>query len=804
MKFTNILFKAVFSLGILIIFQTTSFANGSGSNSFEQQEPSKIKIEGTILDENSEPLPGVSILVKGTTHGVVTDFDGKFAIEVEVGSILRISFIGYETEEITVEVATTLNINLTPDVETLETIVVIGYGTQKKTTVTGSVSVIKGDELAKIPTPNISQSMAGKVAGVSMRPNGGQPGFDDPDIHIRGIVTTGNNRPLVVVDGIKRNNIRQINPNTIESLTILKDAAAVAPYGIGGANGVILITTKKGKSGKPKVVLNSSYGFQNPTYIPQMLSAQDYLKLSNEAYFNATPTGVNPPNSEEFIADYNRFHAQDPDLYPDSDFTTIINRWQPMQNHSLEFSGGTDKATYFASLGYYDQQGVFDPLSYNRYNYSLNLEMKATETTKIGVSMIGTFEDTNDMDPGENAYHHIWRAGYKFVPTQALMYSDDEHWGQSAGSTPVGALSSDGYKRFKKNTLLTSITVDQEIPWVEGLSVKGVFSYDPTQETIKEWHQPFKYHILNTDANPYTFSEAISTQEGNSPLFTYLSQGHNKWQNFTYQAYINYANTFGDHSVNAVFVAEGRKNTFETFWARKENYQLDIDELDFGPSDKDYFNNGGSSGTGSELGYVYRLTYSYKDKYMLETAGRYDGHYFFAPGQRWSFFPSVSTGWRVSEESFMHNYDIIDNLKLRGSWGKSGMLAGGPFQYMPGYNLYGNGYVFGTSTIVQGAYTDIEPNPNITWEISTKYDIGIDLEMWNGLLNLEFDFFHEDRTGMLLAPQVTLPVEYGLWLAQENKGVMKNNGFEFTLGSRKYVNEDLEFGISGNLSYAKN
>jgi TonB-linked SusC/RagA family outer membrane protein len=798
-------------LCIPILFFSAEVASAGDYPENTDSKSAKVNIEqktisGKVTDANGQPLPGVTIVVKGTTIGVVSDADGNYRLpNIADNAVLVFSFVGMISQEIKVSGQTAINIALLYDTIGIEEIVTIGYGVQKRTTVTGSISTIKGEELAKIPVPNISQSMTGKLAGVSTRASqGSQPGMDMPDIYIRGVVTTGNNAPLVIVDGIQRSNIRQIDPSTIENVTILKDAAAVAPYGMGGANGVILITTKKGQLGKPLVRLSTSYGVQNPTYVPNMLDATDYMSLLNEAYYNLTPTGTTPPYSPDLVSNYKQLHKDDPVRYPDSRFIDVWNTNAPVQNYNMELSGGTEKVTYHTGLGFYDQKGLFDPVGYKRYNYNISLELKATNTTKVGVSMYGTSEDTRDLDPGENATGHLFRAFYKFIPTQQLLYPDGVHWGESSASSPMAALNSEGYEYWKRSTLLATGYIEQQLPFVKGLSLKGVFSYDPTSEVQKQWHLPFVYHIVNLNANPYTFTEAITAQEGNSPTYIYLQQNYREWKNYTGQFYVNYANTFGNHGITGLFVAEARKNAAANFMARRNNFALEIDELDFGSSDKLNYDNGGSSNEGSQVGYVYRVGYSYKDKYLAEASGRYDGHYYFAPGARWGYFPAFSAAWRISEESFMKGTEAINSLKLRASWGQSGMLAGEPFQYMSGYQLRGNAYIYGNSGMVQGSRVTQEPNPNITWEVSTKTDIGADIIMWDGLLGMELNYFHENRSGMLLAPQVTLPVEYGLALSQENAGEMKNDGFEVILSSRKQFSNGMQLNISGNLSYAKN
>src|SRR5690606_23611747 len=487
-----------------------------------------LNVEGQITDQNGEPLIGVNVQVKGTNKGTASDYNGHFILnDVNENAILVISYIGYEAQEVPVEGRSKVDVVMVVDAELLEEVVVVGYGTQKKTTVTGSISTMKADEISAVPVPNISQAIAGKLAGVSMRPNGGQPGYDDPDLHIRGIVTTGNNRPLVVVDGVKRDNIRQIDPSTIESITILKDAAAVAPYGIGGANGVILITSKKGTSGKPIVRYNGSYGFQNPTYLPEMLDARDYMALQNEAFFNLNPKATTPPNNPEVVNNYYDLHKEDPWKYPNSNFLELFNENVPVQNHNLEFSGGGDNVHYFAGVGYFDQKGIFDPVGYRRFNYNMNLNIDASSTTKVSLSLHGSLERTDDIDADEFTSGHLFRSFYKFIPTQSLLYPEGDRWGESSANTPVGVLRSEGYQDIDANTLLASASVEQQLPFVEGLSIKGVFSFDPKSQNRKGWHLPFIYHKIDLNEKPYTFSEAISLQEGEGAPYTWLEVQNN-------------------------------------------------------------------------------------------------------------------------------------------------------------------------------------------------------------------------------------------------------------------------------------
>ena len=793
----------------------TAVTNVTPSNNADA-ELQQVRLTGTILNERGEPLPGATVQIAGTVTGALTDAEGKFTLDVsDPNAQVNISFIGYITQQVSLAGRTTIEINLVPAIESLQEVVVVGYGTQKRTTITGSVSSVKGDVIANIPVANVSNAMAGQLSGVISRQQGGEPGSDNAEFYVRGVATTGSGVPLIVIDGIVRSsatwngtryvlssNLNQLDPSTIESVTVLKDAAAVAPYGMAGANGVILIKTKSGAAGLPTLTFNAYYGMQTPTYYPHLLNAVDYMKLRNEAVINDKGNSAVLPFDPNLIAHYADSTAMDPDKFPDSNTKELVNFNQPIQKYDFQISGGSEKLKYFTGIGYFGQQGLFDKVNYKRYNFNLNLEAKVTNTTTIAASFIGSFEKTNDLDVASSA-NQLFRNGYKFIPTEPIKYSNGL-WGQFAGNSPVAVLNGDGYRYQDNNTILTSLSIEQQLPFVKGLSVKGVFSYDSRLLYDKGWHTPFYYYIIDLTKNPRTFTQSISTQEGNVPAYTYLTQTDTRWRTYTYQAYINYARSFGKHNITGLVVAEPKNGEYDRLYARRNNFAVGIDELDLGSSNKTDYDNGGSSSVNAQIGYVYRVTWNYDNRYMFEASGRYDGHYYFAPDKRWGYFPAFSAGWRISEEGFMSSLDWLTNLKLRASWGKSGNLAGSPYQYLSGYTLSGNGYAFGSGAMVQRAYVDTENNPNITWEVSEKSDIGIEASLWRDLLTVEADFFYEKRSGMLLSPAITVPYEYGLNLAQENSGKMDNYGFELTLGSRKQFQNGLMLDINGNISIARN
>jgi TonB-linked SusC/RagA family outer membrane protein len=772
-------------------------------------ELQQLTVSGKVTDASTgEALPGVNIVVKGTTSGTISGTDGKYLLPVTDRKVILVaSFIGYVTKEIPLDGKENLDIILAGETTALEEVVVIGYGTQRKTTLTGSVGSLKGDKIAMAPVANISNSIAGKMAGVSMTQSSGQPGKNNPTLYIRGVGTTGSQSALIVVDGIPGRSMNQIDPESIESISVLKDAAAIAPFGLGGANGVILITTKSGEKRSPMTInLNSQFGWQNPTIYPKVLGPEDFMLLSNEAYLNDNPGGTNLPYAPAVIADYDNLHAQDPDLYPIADYDQLFQKNIPIQQHHLEFSGGSDKISFNAGFRYYKENGMFDPdkitgqeMGYDRINYYVNMKFDITKTTKISLQSSSALENTDDIDVGVSS-QSVFEMRKAFPAVYPIFFSNGTWASYNQGSAPA-YLNSGGYSNGHTDTRYSTISIEQQLPFIQGLSIKGSISYDNSVYSYKGLHKPFYYYVIDYNTTPYSFSKQVLTYQ--TTTYPYLTERRDIYNTITAQGFVNYERTFGQNKIIGLFVFEGKESNYTTVSATRQKFPVDIDELSMGSSNRADYDNSGTSSEASQLSYVYRLGYSYRDKYLLEAAGRYDGHYYFAPDRKWGFFPSFSIGWRISEEDFMKGLASINNLKIRGSWGKSGNLAGAPFQYLSGYSI-GSNYALGTGQMVNGAYTNLEANPLITWEEAAKTDIGIEASLWNSLLTFEADFFYEKRNGMLLPPEVTVPVEYGISLAQENAGVMVNQGFEVSVGSEHQWQNGLRIGLSGNFSFAKN
>jgi TonB-linked SusC/RagA family outer membrane protein len=509
--------------------------------------PFSFVVKGKVIDKNEIGLSGATIIEKGTTNGTSTAADGSFTINLSQPATLVITFVGYQTKEIFVkEAASDLTVTLSTVSGTMESVIVVGYGTQRKLISTAAVSTIKGEQLAVVPAANISNALAGRTTGIITRAQGGRPGADNQTIWIRGQATTGNSSPLIVVDGIPRNNINEIDPNSIESVSVLKDAAAVAPFGLGGANGVILITTKKGMLGAPTISLGGYYGDQQPTYVPKMLNVIDYLKLKQEAWITehpgGTPTGA---ISDSAINNYLVNNAKDPDVNPISDaLHDIMRQHSPIYQGNVQVRGGNQTVKYFAGISYFKQEGMFDNNNYYRYNYNLNLDVNVTPITTASFIINGASQRTTDIDGGTS---QMFRSVYKFLPNAALRYSNGLP-GESAGNTPVGVLNSPGYNRRNTNNMLSTIAIDQKLPFIKGLGVKGTVSYDPYNYVNKQWHNPFYFYARNVGAGGVvTYTKSISNQENSTQGYSWLRQDYWQQNTLTLQAIVNYHNTFGKH-----------------------------------------------------------------------------------------------------------------------------------------------------------------------------------------------------------------------------------------------------------------
>jgi TonB-linked SusC/RagA family outer membrane protein len=798
----------------IIILSGAAQISSATAISFNRTRPTIMELAATTVNGNvkdaatGQTLPGVTIKIKGTSAGTITDAKGNFSINAEVTDILQLSYVGYVTVEIAVKNRGYIDAKMQPSVsKNLNEVIVVGYGTQKKTSTTAAVSTVNTQDITQKPVVNVTNSLVGRASGLIVTQSGGEPGFDGSNIQIRGTSSIGRSNPLTIVDGVPRD-FSRIDPNSIATISVLKDAAAVAPYGVAGANGVILITTKQGKQGKPTLTYSGYWGIQNPTKVPEFVNSYQYALLRNEANANdAHDQGstYQPFATPEDLQKY-QDHS-DPDGHADGHpLRDIIKRNRPISSHNITLSGGNEDVKYFASIAYTHQSGMWDPTYLNKYNGALSVTAKATSTTNVGISINSSVEDQHFPTFGAGS---IIDQAMRQAPTTPVYYSNGL-WSGYIGQSLIGEIYHSGYQTNHNTVLYSQLFVEQKLP-LDGLSVKGAISYDNgpdplfgnTTSFTRKYSTPIPFYNVNTSTNPYTYTPNI---QGNTKASFYESYAQNI--SLTYQGQLNYAHNFGKNAVTGLAVVEYRNISYQNFNAQRINYNLDIDELNYGgPAPSDATNSGFSSGQ-KQIGYVYRLGYAYDNRYLFEAAGRYDGSYLFGPGHRFGFFPAFSAGWRISQESFMKDVSWVDNLKLRASWGQSGAYpsVGGniqTYQYLSPYNVYGNSAVIAGSA-TQGIFEALQGNPDITWEKANKADVGFEATLWKGALGIEADVFYEKRSNMLVGIGNALPAEYGIGVGLVNGGVMKNKGIDLTLTTFKQFTNDLRLDIKGTFTYARN
>lgn len=763
----------------ILIHKPVSEPVGNTDGMMSQQQ--KRTVSGTVTDDLGDPVVGANVIEKGTTNGFITDIDGNFTLQVNPNAVLLISYIGYMTQEIPIGNRTSFTVSLKEDTQVLDEVVVVGYGIQKRASVTGSVASIQSKDLATVKTPNVSNALAGKLPGLRAVQRSGAPGDDNPSIDIRGF---GN--ALVIVDGIQRD-FTQIDANDIESISILKDASA-AVYGFKGANGVILVTTKKGEISKPKINYTGYYGFQNITRYPDYYDAYEYAMLYNEAQLNV---GVNAPYSQEELEKYRL--GNDP-AYPNTDWWEEITRSAvPQMYHNISVSGGAEKVKYFFSLGYTDQEGIYKSgdFSYQKYNVRSNLSTEIVKGFTVDLQLSGRFNTRNKVHEPEP----ITRNAQMATPILPIYANNTAPYWQNVGdrANPVQTSRADeiGYDKRNRWNFEGAIIFNWELPWVKGLSAKALLSYDYANLYSKKWYK--EYYDYSYDIAAGTYNQL--TRHAVSELTSRAEMSYTPTQQYSF----NYTNTFGNHDVSGLVLWEMRNYRKDWTQAFRQYYIGAIDEIDAG--DNVNKNNEGKAEESAHAGLVGRLNYTYSSKYLLEFSFRYDGSYKFASDNRWGFFPAVSLGWRLSEENFLkNNIDFIDNLKIRGSYGKIGDEGDfAAFQYLSGYTYPSGSYILGSGGVSNGASDKGLPNTNLTWYESTTSNVGFEYSMMRGLFSAEFDYFTRKRDGLLANRLLTLPTSFGQSLPQENLNSDKTRGFEIVVGHRNKIG-DVTYDVKANFT----
>jgi TonB-linked SusC/RagA family outer membrane protein len=768
-----------------------------GTDANQQQ----IKVSGTITDASSnQAMIGVNVQVKGTTIGAITDVNGKFNLNVPTANAtLVFSFIGYVTQEIPLAGQTTLNVALAAEVSQLSEVVVVGYGTQKKVTATGSVTSTKGAEIVKSQATNLTNNLVGRLPGLTAVTRSGEPGADDALLRIRGSNTLGDNSPLIVVDGVANRSMARINPNDVESITILKDASA-AIYGSQAANGVILVTTKRGTIGKPKITVGLNAGMTQPTKIPKMADGAQYATMLNEILYYKTPSlGRNQQYSADDIQKFT--DGTDPWGHPNTDwFKAVFNPWASQNQENISVSGGSDNMKYFLSLGARYEDGIYknSATNYKQYDFRTNIDGKITKNISIAFDVSGRQEvrDYPTVSAG-NIFRMIMR-GKPNMP--AYWPNGDPGPDIEYGFNPaVTVTSATGYDLSKWYILESNLRTTINIPWISGLTVTANASFDKAFLFHKKFETPWYLYTWDGNADHTT----IKGQRGLSN--PQLSEDMSDGQKLNVNGYATYEKTLaGIHNIKVMVGTERRNGKTDIFNAFRKNYiSSAVDQLFAGASDQ-YMANGGSASQNAYMSYFGRVNYDLSRKYMFEFVWRYDGSYMFPQSKRFGFFPGVSAGWRISEEDFWKNsLSFFNDFKIRGSWGQTGNDRINEYQYLATYGYLANRtYVFNGVDNKLLNETKI-PNPNVTWEVANEANIGFDATLLNNKLSVSADYFDNIRTHILIQRNASIPASTGLTLPPENIGKVQNQGFEAVVAYHGQTG-DLQYDLGVNGSYSKN
>ena len=754
-----------------------------------------ITVTGKVLDSNKEALIGVSVLEKGTTNGTITDFDGNFTLSVSTGATLQFSYIGFTTKEMKAEA--NMVVEMAEDTKTLDEVVVVGYGTQKKGSLTGAITAVKSEELTSTTTPTTAGALVGKAPGISARQADGRPGAS-ASIQIRNMGT-----PLYVIDGVQceEGQFNNIDVNDIESITVLKDASA-AIYGLRAANGVVLVTTKSGRRNeKTSVTANLYYGIQNFMRYPKVADAPTFYEGRMQADLNTN-------GSTARTMDELNLWRQGQGMYSSFDWQDfIVNENAPMWYGNVSIDGGSESINYHVGVSHTDQDAMINGFNFNRTNIQSNVEANVTKNFKVGVRISGRIETRHNVGvPGLDDYWQPYYAMFQNWPTQHAYANDNPNYVNNTRNNATGAAIFDEDITGYTDDVWKSGTVNAYAEWqtpLEGLKARIAYNYWIAQNDQEQFE--YTYQVYDYDAATDTY---IPTWGNQNPWRRRVKEQR---QEKTFQVQLNYDHTFNQtHHVSGVIGLETfeKDNSWTQYNTLPTNNYIAITN---GIANMQSLEN--TESVARRAGLVFRAAYDYKSKYFAEFSGRYDGSYLFAPGHRWGFFPAVSAGWRISEESFMENIKEsikLSNFKIRASWGQMGddqynnANIVKPYAYLSGY-VYGNtadGAVLGGNAISRVEYRGI-PITTLSWIKSTLINVGIDFGFFNDRLSGSFELFQRKRTGLpALRYDVLIPEEVGFDLANENLNSDYHKGLEFGIGWRDQV-DDFRYSVTGNFTLAR-
>lgn len=773
-RFIRLLFNEKLLCWLVILFFINANivqANIYSPHIIEQQ----TTITGTIKDGSTgESLTGVNVVIKGTTIGAISDLNGEFTISApNPNVILQISFIGYISQELQLSGSSSLIITLMPALEELGEVVVVGYGTQKKVSMTSAVSAVSGDRLTERTVSNIQQSLQGKLTGLTILDLGAAPGKTNYTMRVRGITTLSNSDPLVIIDGLEQS-LSDINPNDIETVSLLKDASSTAIYGSRAANGVLLITTKRGKSGPLKLSYSGYYALQKSNDLPTHMKTRDYMELQNVAWEN---TYGYPIYTQEDIDEYVAGEKTDPLKYPKvNDWHNIVLKVAPMISHTFTATGGTETIKALFSTRIQDQEGITANSDAKLREIRLNTDMKLFKNFSLSTDL--NFRNRDGISPTleTQLFTRILQLSQFTVP----KYPDGTYGVSTDGHNPLMYAEIGGISKYREDYITGSIKGDWDI--IKGLRLSiqyGGFINSNYQKNFTNSYEIRDYY----DKNVIKKSQPLNS----------MTEIRNLQREFTLNSLLNYSNTLGAHFINILGGYSQIQNTANNLSAfRQSFYNNDIQSLSQGANDATK-NNSGTDGEWALLSYFGRINYSYFDKYLLELNARYDGSSRFSSDQRFSFFPSYSIGWRISKENFWEKLAyVINELKLRASYGKTGNQAVSLYSYIPTLGL--STYSFNDQA-VSGLVQSTMANPNITWETTTQTNVGLDMQLFENRISLSADYYFKKTDDILLV--LPVPGLFGLNPSAQNAGRVDNKGWELLLETRNTFGN---FGFNANFS----
>lgn len=775
-----------------------------------------IQISGTVTDEKGIPIPGVNIIEKATKKGTTTDMDGNYKLNISPKGVLTFSSIGFDSKEVAVNGKTVINQKLNSSSTGLDEVVVVAYGKQKKITQTGAITSLNSEQLSRSPSANIANSLAGQITGISTVQASGRPGGDDPRIFIRGIASLSEDRaqPLVIVDGVERP-FTSLDPDEIETFSLLKDASATAVYGVRGANGVIIVTTKRGKLGKANITASYSKGLQEANQLPDFADSYTYARVWNQSELN-DGVSENLVRFKPHVVEAFRTNSN-PLLFPNTDWLDyLLKPFADQSRANVNISGGSDKVKYFASLGALSQDGLFKTFeatrdfnfSFNRYNYRVNLDIEATKTTKIGLTIGGQVGVRNQPRfKADSSLDLLFRSIYWAAPFGSPGIVDGKYIVNDAtyidgqknhGLDPFYGF---GYDNILENRLNFDLDITQQLSFVKGLNL-GVklsnntfYSHTKTRalSSIRRYNPIYLKDVPNRPLLPNEDGNLLIFQPSGSDADYSYGESQGQGRNWYIESRLNYSRKFGSHNLGGLLLYNQQK---EYFPKDANGVATSFQEIPRGL-----------------VGIAGRITYDYNNKYSADLNVGYNGSENFEKSQRFGFFPAVSAGWVVSKENFMKALPVVSFLKFRYSYGIVGndRIGGTRFLYLPDNfdpSNTGAGYNFGTDVSANqtGAIENKLGNPNVTWEKATKQNLGMELKLFEDKFGIVVDVFKENRKDILVTERGLLPEIYGTSSIAPavNVGIVENKGYEVELNWKQQKNKNFGFALNLNMSYTKN